>query len=492
MAVLLVGSTGMGKSTLGNFLLGIDERDRNKFEVATDNLPKTQQTEIIKRAITFQSYSADAEASASTPIGEDAATMRDSSEDAYTDKQLVKGVQSITVKPSVPTQSKDLTVIDTPGLNENPERDLEHMINLVENLRVKKTVKACIFVVKFNSKIDEQYRDTIKYYSRLRPSLFHHNCIIVMTDYPTDKRSVRQRERQGIKPEVIISNVKQEIMTSSGICYQPIVFAVDCIPFEDDHEEIHRSQEIRDAILSCIFSQNSINTSKMEIAKTRYLLEEDERYIKCYEGEIEGYNTRLKQADTAAKKVLNEIQKKRSEISAIERQFANLQKDLEEINTTDLVTATVWSVDDTWRWFKTQSKEFEITSQWEITKVKKWTNGRCQFKSVVQHDRIVSGVVQGKFMRGLYARITLLTRQDYKFAERIVDLKKQIEIKEREKCEKKSELDESIKDHTFQTESIELLQFFIDEKSKRIKELGGDVMSLEEAQYRLQKMRMSE
>ena len=212
----------------------------------------------------------------------------------------------------------------------------------------------------------------------------------------------------------------------------------------------------------------------MEIAKTRFLLEEDERLIKCYEGEIEGYNTRLKQLDED--KILTEIQKKRHEITTTEGKLANLNKELKEIDTDDLVKAAVWSVNETWQLLKSQSKAFEVTSDWEIIQINTWTNGHCQFKNVVQSGRTVSGVVEGEFMRGMYARITLLTRQDYKFAKRIVELKQQIAMKEREQCEKQRELQASIEHHTSTTESIKLLQSFIDEKTKRIDELSGVMM----------------
>lgn len=114
MAVLLIGSTGNGKSTLGNFLLNPDiQKPGGKFfKVAKDNLPQTKLTEHKTTAVKIR-------------------------------------------KDEPP---KDLIVIDTPGLNESKVHDLRHMIDLIEKLQAVKDIKACIFVVKFSTKIDEQYK----------------------------------------------------------------------------------------------------------------------------------------------------------------------------------------------------------------------------------------------------------------------------------------------------------------------------------------------
>ena len=188
--VLLIGSTGNGKSTLGNFLLDPRiERDK-KFKVAKANKPETQNTQSASAILsgTFEKYS-----------------------------------------------KVNLTVIDTPGLNEDAVKDLQHMIGMVETLHKVKQVTACILVIKFNSKIDAQYKQTICYYSKLLRSLFEKNVFVVMTDYQTDKRTVALRKREGIDVDQIKANTAKELVACAKLSYDdPLVFAMDCLPVDDD------------------------------------------------------------------------------------------------------------------------------------------------------------------------------------------------------------------------------------------------------------------
>ena len=139
------------------------------------------------------------------------------------------------------------------------------MIEIVQNLQTMKSVVACVLVVKFNSKIDAQYKATIQYYRKLLPSLFERNVIIVMTDFATDDRSARLRERQGIEVEQIKRNTVREIVENGSLEYDPLLFTIDCLPVDDEEQKLNRN--IRSAIFSKLASQKPLPSKKLNGCK---------------------------------------------------------------------------------------------------------------------------------------------------------------------------------------------------------------------------------
>ena len=262
--LLLIGSTGNGKSTLGNFLL--DPRDRHifgkeqTFRTARDNRPETQtQVESGKRAV---------------------------------------------------------RIIDTPSLNESAIQDLSHMIDIVKTLNSVESISACILCLKFESKIDSQYKATVAYYKKLLPRLFGGNVVIVLTQYQTDPRSEKLRELQGVDIDAIVTNAQKEVRDAADLCYYPQVFKIDSLPVMEDEREL--SEGTRQAILEFIrATMTPVFVSDLKVAKTDELRQIDDKTIEKVSGEIGGYNERLKQANSKAAKVLSRIE--RDEKFKIER-----------------------------------------------------------------------------------------------------------------------------------------------------------------------------
>ena len=436
--VLLIGSTGMGKSTFGNFLLDPNERhmlQKQTFPMATDNKPMTQQVRIEPRRVS-------------------------------------------TGDRSRPTC--DLRVIDTPGLNESASKDLAHMIKLIKVLHDIKEIHACILVVKFNAKIDAQYQATLDYYCTLLPELFERNVIIVMTDFATDERSAKMRQRQGIDVVRVKLNTLEALTSNELISYTPAIFSVDCLPLDKEEEE--RSLETRTDFFQLIFRMTPITLTEFKVAKMASVKQDDARRISTLEGEINGYSERLQQASLRGKEALKDAQEKESIYTQVQNEVKRLEADLKEKDKSFEVIAKSWSCDIAWT-LGTNKEDFSVKTHLVPTTVKKWTNGR--FTVFNETERGAKGEVQGKFMRGLKAQVEIYTEKRHKYAEEIKKIEKNIQEandrlrKSKQDCD---ELNETYKEHN---REIDLLKQYIEDKRGEISYYSSNYMTIGEANTRL-------
>ena len=361
------------------------------------------------------------------------------------------------------------------------------MICLIDEVKALKNIKACIIVLKFNSKIDTQYKATVKYYSELLPDLFERNVVVVMTDFANDARSVTMREKQGIDVEKVKENTIKEIKKCSGMTYKPAVFAMDCLPF--DSEEREANLVFRKALLEYILSLTPTKVSHLLVAKTEHVRQKDNEKKKELEGEIIGYNERLQEADQKSKAALTALEAKESEVTRSAEKLQGYESDLQEKNTDDMVIANSWSVNREWQLLKRHvSAPFIVPSHWKIVQVNKWTNGECHWKDYKEDPFCVRGSLEGKFMRGIYASLTLLTTKKLKYETTIEQLNTDAQ-KERDLLEKlQKECDEIRDEHKEHEATLKLLHDYIEQKREVIKTLSSNFMTIDEAQKRLRKM----
>ena len=446
MSVLLIGSTGMGKSTFGNYLFDPGEEhmfEKQTFASATDNKPMTQEVKVVNKHFS------------------------------------IEGGEKV-----------ELTLIDTPGLNESAEKDLSHMMQIIKKINDWGEIRACIFVVKFNAKIDAQYRATIEYYSKLLPGLFDNNVIIVMTDFATDERSETQRKMMHIDVEQVKENTILEIgkCSKNEITYSPQLFMIDCLPMTS--AEMETSLTVRSTILDYIFKLPPTKVRDLMVAKTDYMKHKDAEKYEKLQGEIIGYQARLKEVHTDSEKILDDTRHKEIEITETESKINNLETQLRNKDTTTHVIAQSWSIAKKWKKFTSLTQKFNVESPYRITYYTTWTDGHCHLK-IDRTTHAVSGRVEGELMRGLYASITTYTEKRIKYAHNIEDLKKRIVIENANLTQRRAELEDFQNAHKENLKEIGLLQDYMAERRADATKCRSDYMTMEDAISMLEELQRS-
>lgn len=429
-AVLLIGSTGQGKSCLGNYLLGASET----FRTARSPYPETK------------------------------------------------------VVASAPLRDGDqaLEIIDTPGLNESSQADLEHMIGVVRELQRCGEVKACILCIKFDAKIDDQYKATVAYYSQLLPMLFETNVLVVLTNYPTDKRSREVRKRNHIDQHTVRKAVCQQIKEIAQLSFVPLGFLIDCVPYDD--EERQRSDLVRRAILSNIFARKPVPMASLMVAKPRALAEADARAVQKLTGEIQGYNKRLIETNSRAEMVLRRIEEKERLKAEKTSAVLRLGEELRSKDSTEWATVAEWSASQSYKSFRWLSESYIVDTPCVYEHVDRWTNGHCEWTREECSPTRIHGVLEGEWFRGLYASLSLKAQKSVKYKDDIVRLKHEVEMNQAELNSLISYLEDYQSRHDEYRKEIELLHNFIAERTEQMKTLSLAYMTISEAVARLEAM----
>ena len=382
-------------------------------------------------------------------------------------------------------KSLAVTVVDTPGLNEDDVQDFKHMIQIVSALSHQEDmeISACILVVKFDAKIDAQYRATVRYYRDLLPQLFEKNVIIVMTMVDTSDRGKRERDLRGIDFESMKQNVVKEIMEGGKLVFKPMLFTINGLPLSE--EGFENDLRERDTILNYISSLTPISANKIRVAKTRGLRNEDEKRVFEINGEIVGYNNKLKELHKKAGEAFDDVTIKKKRAGERESQLKILKSDLKELDSADEIVVKTWSFSTEWSLFQWISEKFDVNAACKITNIVKWTNGRSDWKDLHQYYNGIKGVLEGNFNRGLYAELRLETTKRIKYAEDIKSIQAQISTTEKELREANDHLVHLERSNSMYKKEIKNLEMYIQEASKKKEVYQQVYMTIEEACQRL-------
>ncbi|CAF4461653.1 unnamed protein product [Rotaria socialis] len=149
--VVLIGCTGHGKGTLGNYLY-------NLGHPGSDGL---------------------------SPIFDESAKLDPHTQDPYCHLLEIKN------SPNASDARKRMScnILDAPGLNDfGREKDLNHMIHVLEMISKQfHSIHALVLVYRFNTRIDATIEPALRYYRDLFAPLFRaHNVILVLTQVPSN------------------------------------------------------------------------------------------------------------------------------------------------------------------------------------------------------------------------------------------------------------------------------------------------------------------
>ena len=310
-----------------------------------------------------------------------------------------------------------------------------------------------------------------------------------MTDFATDERSVKQRELQHTNVEEIKRNTILELgqCSNNQISYSPQLFMIDCLPMTSAEKETSKKE--RKAILDFIFQLPTIEVRNQMVAKTDYIKQKDAQKYEQLQGEIKGYSERLHEVNKECKHALDQTRYKKREITEIESKIHDLTKQLEDKDTTDEIVAATWFINEEWKFFRSFTREFNVTSRLEISSHTKWTNEKCQFKEITQKPDAISGKIEGKFMRGIYASVTAYTQKRIKYADEIENLKKKIETKKKILTECKDKWEDYRAEQKENVEEIELLEKYIAQRRVAAEKCRSDLMTMEDAATRLEELK---
>ena len=284
--LLLVGSTGQGKSTLGNFLLNPD------FDHLHGENGKVR----------------------TLPVGE-------TRESCTQECKLSRSCDG------------SMWIMDTPGLNESHERDLQNMIDVVKNAHELSKVHAVVLVMKMESRMHQTYKDVVLYYHKLLgKDAFAANLIIVHPDFKHNSKKYRNKPD---KLTMIREQSSEDVTQLLNLPHQPEVICLDSLP--EDEEDLKLQLEGRRKILEFASANRApVALGNLKVPKTEAAKRIHNQRAAQLEGEkrvLEEEKERCMQVPDFVKDRIGFID---SNIAELQRKAKSLAAEIAKLDTREL------------------------------------------------------------------------------------------------------------------------------------------------------------
>lgn len=280
--VLLLGSTGHGKSSLANFLLN----------PTMDHIWEK-----------------------STVVGE----IR----------------ESCTRQCSLGSSGEEV-VMDTPGLNESHQKDLPNMINVVKEAHKLGKAHAIVLVMKIDSRLDQNYKDTVQYYYDLYGlEACSSSLVLVLTNFRHKDKQYAGDEGQA-KIEKIVKQSSDDVKNFLGLEESPEVFCINSRP--EDEEDLKVQLEVREKILN--WARCNLCPAKLldlKVPKTAAVKQRHAEEAARLEGSIDFKKKEKAQLESFPPAKLKQYQYLSRGIEKADKDINRLSAEIEKLDTKELV-----------------------------------------------------------------------------------------------------------------------------------------------------------
>ncbi|KAJ3210825.1 hypothetical protein HDU82_007335 [Entophlyctis luteolus] len=384
-------------------------------------------------------------------------------------------------------QPVSINLIDTPGIGDDKDKgdgvDEQNIIRILEYLQTNKIsqLHAIFFIVKpalLTSPLKEKICYYFKMFNRDIGSIY-----VIFTHY-----SKKDRKRD-LKHNVNITEQRLEFLRE---CDSRATQDID----DRDHVmEFLNNVEISTLFRTVVSFDRFLDVSSIKFVKTQNMKNAEMRVLQYIEGRRAGAESGVKQFDATAARYLAQIEAKQLKTREAEIKKKDLDKDIRDKDSDQIVDICTRQYIDDWYWFYSRpDKNDKFESKFPITHYDAVTQSSVEVKFSEESNQssemkssgndklfLVSWVVKSKWWTKQDALVRIFTQSRYYYEEVIKNDKKDLLIAEIALRDCREELQEVAKEANENSKHIAELTKSLEEYTKATLFLNASHITI--AQY---------
>ncbi|KID81314.1 hypothetical protein MGU_11313 [Metarhizium guizhouense ARSEF 977] len=415
--VLIVGETQQGKSTLIKQLaqyagippLDVDIGDGNEsctkkvgvYEVSAD-LKQYQLVDQEGQAISHRSYS------------------------EYCD--LTPRKAKVAPIPGLKDERIDFTLIDTPGLSDSSNADMDIMAGIIGRLAEIDHINAVIYVRGMDSPFGQFFKDFFSYFQRSLPSLSN-GLMIVHSNFTTYK------VEEFLQDDKNLAKIREEAFKAATNLELPHFF-MDNDPDVRSPFAVKQSLNETYRLLAHIASQKPSPLNKLKLLKTRKMIDHDVHVVSAL-NDLKMNLSRSWNDQKNHAKLIDQIDLEvQRDLARDKRKLDAEEKDLKDFTEgPDVLLGTISAVED-YSFFSHLLLQQQVNlgrkvvtfdSDYKITNVEKSRSGGSQWLDEKLRGTSWEAIITSGWFRDIQGSATFYTTSKIRHADEIALLKRHIE-----------------------------------------------------------------